>query len=575
MVRTKTPADTGSSTLLLSEYFDAGDERFLSELYASNAARKLQVFGPRWSADKRRFARDALLAYIDDGCDRPHHRPLVKKLFKHAEAAGDDEAMAHFLVAFDRIAPRVVVSAKRRVPGTYGRAKTSVLRDDPAVPTYRSVADRLGRFTMKTRRYLQRRAWRYLRAMARREPVEYVRVLSWVLAQYADTQFDPPQKMLDCWGLVHALFWGNDAIRRTVDGVRVPAGRSMAELRPAPYAEELWREPYAFEPLFILLVRAQSAMVRTVAAGFLERSHAGALRELTVEQLLALLKSPHTQAQALGAKLLEGSSGLERLSVSEWLELLKVDNPYALPVLCRLVLKHVSPSRVSLEHCVQLATSRPAPVAELGLEWLKARKITAEADFEAVLAMRNAPADVVRAPAVRWLLGLFETSEHARPEHVRELLDSRYEDVRKCALESLETAGRFADEPMLWAALAESPYSEARAFLLTHLALRQSVLDEGSLRHLWATVLLAVQRGSRAKQRAIVQVAKVVASDPAKADDLLPLLAVALRSVRAPERRSALAAIAQAVAKNGALAGAVKRHVPELKLNALGAEVSA
>ncbi|MFO0557657.1 MAG: hypothetical protein U0269_06530 [Polyangiales bacterium] len=574
MVRTKTPSDSGSSTLLLSEYFDAGDERFLPELIASNAARKLQVFGPRWYADKRRFAREALLAYIDDGCDRPHHRPLVKKLFKHAESAGDDEAMAHFLVAFDRIAPRVMVSAKRRVPGTYTRAKTSVLRDDPALPHYRSVADRVGRFTMKTRRYLQRRAWRYLRAMSKSQPVEYLRVLSWVLAQYNDEQFDPPQRLLDCWGLVHALFWGNDALRRTVEGVRVGSGRSMAELRPAPYAEELWSKPYAFEPLFILLLKAQSAMVRTLAVGFLERSHMGALRELGVDQLVALLKSPNAQAQTLSAKLLDGSSGLERLSVNEWLELLEVDNPFALPVLCKLVLKHVSPSRVTLDHCVRLAMSRPAPVAELGFEWLKARKLSTEGDFEKVLVLRNAPANVVRAPAVRWLLGHFEESAFAKAEHVRELLDSRFEDVRQCACESLATAGRFADEPTLWAALAESPYTDARSFLLAHLSLRASALDEGSLRHLWATVLLAVHRGSRAKQRAISQVAKAVAQSPDKADDLLPLLAVALRSVRAPERRAGIAAIAQAVVKNPSLARSVNKHIAELDLGSM-VEVSA
>ena len=34
-----------------------------------------------------------------------------------------------------------IASARRRVPGTYTRAKVSVLRDDPSLPGYRSVAD--------------------------------------------------------------------------------------------------------------------------------------------------------------------------------------------------------------------------------------------------------------------------------------------------------------------------------------------------------------------------------------------------------------------------------------------------
>jgi hypothetical protein len=568
MARSKTTPESDTSTLLLSNYFDEGDERFLSQLLASTAARKLQVFGPKWYADKRRFAREALIAYIDDGCDRPHHRPLVKKLFKHAEAAGDDEAMAHFLVAFDRIAPRVLVPVKRRVPGTYGKSVVQVLREDPSLPRFRSEADRVGRFMMRTRRYLQRRAWRFFRRMAKANPVEYVRVMAWALAQYTDGQFEPPQRMLDAWSLIHVLFWGNDAIRRGVEGVRVVPGRSLSELRPAPYADELWGEPHAFDPLFMMLLRGRSAMIRTVAAGLLRERHRRALEELGVESLLSLLKSPHTQAQSLGAELLEKSSGLERLTLAEWLELLKVDNPYALPMLCRLVLRHVSPSRVTLAQCVQLTVARPAPVAELGFEWLKSRTIASREDFDRALAVRDAPADVVRAPAARWLLGLIETSEFARVEDVRELIDARFEDVRRCALESLETGGRFADEPMLWAALAESPYAEVRAFLLGHLALRATALDEGSLRHLWATVLLAVHRGSRAKQRAIAQVARSIAEDPTRADDLLPLLAVALRSVRAPERRAALSAMAQAVAKTPALEHSIKRHVPELRWEA-------
>lgn len=571
MVRTKTPPDTGTSTLLLSEYFDSGDDRFLPELMASNAARKLQVFAPRWWADKRPFARESLLAYIQDGCDRPHHRPLVKKLFKHAEAAADEEVMANFLVAFDRLAPRVLLARRKR---RFRAAAAATLRDDPSVPRYRSIADSTGRFTMKTRRYLQRRAWRFVRAMARTAPEDYVRTLSWVLAQYKDEQFEPPTRLLDAWGLMHALFWGNDAVHRSIDGVRVRVGRSMGELRPAPYREDLWRESFAFEALFVLLLRAQSAVIRTVAAGFLEQWHKGALEELTLDQLLSLLRSPHAQAQSLGAKLLDRASGLERLSVSDWLSLLDVDNAYALPTLCKLVLKHVSPTRVSLAQCVQLVLAQAAPVAELGFEWLKSRTIRDAAEFDAVLAVRNAPATVVRAPAVRWLLGLFESSEHASAEHVRELIDSRFEDVRRCALESLETAGRFADEPMLWAALAESPYAESRAFLLAHLAMRASALDAGSLRHLWATVLLAVHKGSRTKQRAITQVARAITVEPERADELLPLLAVALRSVSAPERRGALSALARLVLAQPSLGRAVQAHIPELRLNSLAVEAS-
>src|SRR4051794_27495042 len=95
-----------SSSLLLDEFYEAADERFLDEVLASTAGKKLKAIADRWYADKRPFARRALLRYIDDGCDRPHHRPLVKALFKLAEKANDDEAMGHFLASFDRLIRR-------------------------------------------------------------------------------------------------------------------------------------------------------------------------------------------------------------------------------------------------------------------------------------------------------------------------------------------------------------------------------------------------------------------------------------------------------------------------------------
>src|SRR6185436_15814268 len=100
---TSPPSPSSASSLLLDELFGAEDPRFLEEVLASTAARKLKALAERWYGDARPFARNALYRYIDDGCDRPSHRPLVKAMFKLAQAAEDDETMGHFLVAFDRL----------------------------------------------------------------------------------------------------------------------------------------------------------------------------------------------------------------------------------------------------------------------------------------------------------------------------------------------------------------------------------------------------------------------------------------------------------------------------------------
>jgi hypothetical protein len=562
MARSKTTKDTdSSSTLLITEYFDSGDPRFYETLLASTAARKLQVFAPRWYADRRKFARESLLQYIDDGCDRPHHRPVVKKIFKHAEAAADHEVMAHFFIVLDRMAPRVLVPKRSR----RRKASPMVLRADPTLPAYRSEADRRGLFTIKTRRYLQRRVWRYFRQIGQADPTQYIAMVAPILAQYTDAQFEPTHKVLDCWSLVHALFWGNDALSREIDGARVRTGRSMSELTPQPWNEPAWALSSSFAPLFALILRGQSALVRNVALYLIKRYHGPALRRVPLEQIVALLKSTHTQAQTLSSELLENAVGLERFTLTEWLELLQIDNPYALPVLCRLAARHIDSSDITLEQCVALTCTRAAPVAELGLRWLRAQTPRSTADLELLMQLRNAPADIVRGPATEWLLGLLESSDFARVEHVRELGDSKHADVRERVIQLLSTGGRFADDPSLWSALGESPYDDVRAFLMRHLAARLDAFTPQTLQHLWATVLLSVHRGSRTKQAVLKQLSTLIVIEPDRAESIVPLLAIALRSVRAPERRGALAALTQAVYKNTSIGPVVAKHLPELQ----------
>jgi hypothetical protein len=558
-------AAAGTSTLLLDEAFAAGDERFFEALVESTAAKKLKSLADPWYGDTRPFARKMLLRYLDDGCDRPHHRALVKGLFKLAELNEDDEAMGHFLVAFDRLIKRTAT----RISVWDRASRTSLpgvrMQDDKSVPEKVGNRDTKAlRFSQRTRRYLRRRAFRYFRLLARRDPSRYGAAIRAALARYQDEDLATPTAILDAWGLMHALYWGSAVLDRAPKGIRLAEGRSLAELEPAPFCPESWGG--ALNGLLELVEKAGSRTVRVFTIGLLERDYAAVLRSVKVARLKGLLRSPHEEVQTFAAKLLRTATGLESLTVEEWLSLLRIDNATALPLLCELVVKHLLPERLTLAQCVDLACARPAPVAEVGLRWVKQKPLRAEADLVTVVGLHRAASERTREAAIDWVTGLLEASDTAPDLLVRDLLDARHADVRERALALFLRAPRYRDSTVLWAALSESPYDDVRAFLVKHLKERESTFAPDTLRHLWVTILLGVHRGGKSKRAALRQIAERVARRPADAAALLPLLGLALRSVRAPERRSALAAVARAAFQEPTLRAAIARDLPEISL---------
>ena len=91
--------------------------------------------------------------------------------------------------------------------------------------------------------------------------------------------------------------------------------------------------------------------------------------------------------------------------------------------------------------------------------------------------------------------------------------------------------------------LLETPHDDLRLRLIDRLAKRSALPGCGAdnLTPVWSTVLLGVYRGGRQKPKAIVQLSNAIATDPNRADSLLPVLAAAVRSIRRPEARAALA----------------------------------
>jgi hypothetical protein len=566
----------GGSTVLIDEYFASGDDRFLAEVFASRSDKKLLSLAEPWFWDPRPFARRMVLAYVDDGCDRLNHRPLVKRLFKAAEAAADDELMGHFLVAFDRLVHRELVEKRRYDWQSRTTHSEWVLARDPQVlagvpkPQPGRRAPKIERFTTRTRQYLCRRAFRYFRNLGRREPERYGRAMRAALLLYRDANLQKPQQLLDAWGLVNALYHGSPVLVRHPRGVRLASGARLADLAPAPLYPEAWRD---FDGVLTLVERAESRTVRRFAIDFLEREHADSLRGLPFPRLRNLLGSPHEEVQRFAAARLADAEGLDNLPLADWLEILKVENAEVVPLLCDLVRAHVHPDRLSLAQCVELARSAVAAVAELGLQWAQAKPVAGRDALETVVGLRETQVGSVRAAAMDWLAGLLTEAPETSVEMVRDLVDARHREARAAGLTLLEA--RFPGETRLWVALSESPYDEVRSRFLADLRTWESALEPTSLRRVWVTTLLAIHRGGPAKRLVVRQVAERIVARPDEADELLPLLAIALRSVRVTERRAGLAAVARAAFREPALRAALARRLPELHLDPTAATAAA
>jgi len=551
--------EAAGSMMLVEEYLKAGDERFVEELLRMRTqGASLKKLAEPWLADKRPFARRALLAYIDDGCDRPDHKALVKQLFKRAEAAGDDEVMAHFLVAFDGLGRRVLVKASKY-------SDEQDLRYDPIVPE-RLVANgkvvvASPQFSRATRRYLVRRAYRYFRKLAYRDLPRYGRALRIAMPLYHDDALASAARLLDAWGLMHALYRYSPVIQRGPKGITLTRGKSLGALAPAPHFPAAWLN--VFDELVAMLIAAQSRTVRNWTIAWLRQHYATQLATVDYAKVKSFVTSQHEELQHLGADLLKNVKGLETLAMTEWLDLLAIENLDILPIVCEVVEKHVSPSRLTLEQCVQLACAKTAPVARLGLAWAKGKRVQTADDLRLIAKLSKAGVATVRSEGTAWATETIKTHPQATPEHLRDLCDAPHADAREHALAAVSEKQELAP-PALWFALTESPYEDVRKVVLHNATKWRAEAPKSTLQHVWTTATLAVHRGSDVKRRVPRAIAERIASHPEEAAQLLPILRLALRSVRVPERATALAAIARAVHANAELRAMAHELIPEL-----------
>jgi hypothetical protein len=590
--------DSQVSTLLVDESFATEDDRFVDRVRMVTAHKYLAALADRWKKDPRPWARDQIFQYLALPFDRAGHHPLVKRLFKQAEASRDHELMAAFLVAFDRLvrrqrrmwdrynyqtrqwwqeeqlfAPRdqILASVERR--GFINPITGERINISPFVPRI----PKHGRlFSYKTREYLRRRAWRYFRRMVFQRPVEYTHAVAAAMALYRDGDMDRGENILDNWSLMHIAFRRSPVLGFKRTKVEVADGRSLGELAAAPQFEDLWKKPESAALLLILVTHANSRLVRVWAIQLLKRHHAPALQAITVQQLLALLDHADQDVQQFGAGLLETLSGVDNWQVVTWLELLQTRSITALATICQAMNQRVRPERLSLEQCVALASARATPVARMGLSWLRSRPVTGSPDRATIGRLADVQCDAVGAEVTEYALSILGSAQAYRMEDVSPFFDSLNAQVRRGAWQWLTPTSPGYDDPALWSRLLETPYDDVRLRLVEELNKRTrendgpAALRRQDLSMVWTTVLLGVHRGGRAKLKALRQISRAIAEQPDRAEALVAVLAVAIRSVRPPEVRAGLAAILSAVLARPDLEATLARCIPELRLSAVG-----
>ncbi len=201
-------------------------------------------------------------------------------------------------------------------------------------------------------------------------------------------------------------------------------------------------------------------------------------------------------------------------------------------------------------------------MARLGFSLLRRRGATA-ADEPLLLRLTQVECEAIRYDAASWLRQTLMRFGPATSEQLLEFLDSKHADVRSVGWIWLHETP-LKDEPTLWQKVMESPYEDVRRLLAAELAARVAGADQDVVRLLWATLLLNLHGGGRNKPGVVRQITARLRAEPTESERLLPLLAVAVRSLRGPEFRAGLSGVVTLFETQEALRPALARQFPEL-----------
>jgi hypothetical protein len=557
----RVPADRPVSSLVLAELYDSGDARFLDLILQHGGnARPLLGLIEKWKKDSRPWAHRLKMEFLLGGKSPWESRVVFKRLFKQAWADRDHELMGAFMVALD-----CSIRRKRQKRYRYQRGAietTEVLRL-PAGPSGNG-------FSTATRHYLRRRAWRYFRLLGRSRAAEYVPAVAGALIRYTDDDVRAGENLLDNWGLMHACFGKSPVLTFSSRHTNLASSGRLGDLLAAPMFERHWAASNVLSELLDITLRAQCRAVRVWSIQLVRRLHAESLPKIDAQTLLRLIDHTDVDVAAFAAELLNNASTVSSFPMATWMDLLATRNPAVIATICQAFQRHVSFDRVTLEQAIELTSRSAVPVARLGLEILGSKTIRSDPDQRALAKLSDAMCSALGNQIAQFALSRLNVPRIYLVDEVVGFFDSGLKSLRQGAFAALVEHSPAHTDPAFWVKLFESPYDDVRIELVNCLKKRMNLpgASADAIASLWQTVLLNIHRGGRAKLSALRQIS--IVREPQSAKTLLPVLIIAIRSVRPPEARHGLAAVVSAIDRAPSLAEDVKRQLPELQLDLMG-----
>lgn len=591
-----TPSRAAGSLLVVRQLLDQTDDGFLDELCRVDDADRLGGFAREFYDDRRSHVRQGLLNYIDVSMGQYRHEALVKRLFKFAESAGDDEAMSRFMIALDRSVRREVRTRRSWDWGDNEVIEESYLdKRDQSMPRSdkqasakafnRRAAERSAwqLFSTKTREYLRRRVWRYFRDLARTDSNRYRSAIGKAIVRYTDEDTADGLALIDNWSLTHVLFHQSDQLVAEARGWVLTDGGSLDRLTPSPYRPDIWKSDP--ESLLDWVTAARCRAVRMWSVRMLQTHSPEVLASLGLDRILQWIRSDDDEiaslaadslaAESLVAESIDQTSGVASFGAAQWLEILDHANASVLASVCETVAGRSGLSDWKTVDLLALAMRRPEPVAALAIEPLSKRQVGSAAEAELWLGLADSLCERRRGELAKMAIEKVAADDAFDPLSLTVLIDGGDESVRSIGMGVLVVDVRTRTHVPLWHRVLESPHDDVQLAITDHLQSQSlawtdrdwvsaSVIDAATLSRLWATVLLNTRRGGKTKLRLIEQIGRLIERHPERVETLGPLLRTSMRSVRATEFRSALAAMVGLSERLPEIRDYLAREIPEL-----------